>query len=165
VALKADGFSPKEIRFMEAYLDKHPFDHTGEVVVLKNEPMWVCRTIAEALEHLRPGCWQREFSEELRQPMTAELHLPIFKQGDDLAHHLEQEQDTKKALLAYAGQLRAAAGMVEQVAEHADHLQIDADTHWISVSGPTLAVGSLIEQGVLTPNPCPDVDEADWAEE
>jgi hypothetical protein len=82
---------------------------------------------------------------------TAELHLPIFKQGDDLAEHLQAEDDTKAALLAYADRLRAAASMVDAVAEHADRLKVEqADTHFILLSGPESLIWELTTQGLLT---------------
>jgi hypothetical protein len=108
--------TPKEIAFVEAFVDDHAMGHTADPVVLEDKPIWVCRTIAEALDHLRPGCWLRELSEECRRPMSAEHHLPIFKQGDDLAEHLEEEKDWTAALLAYADRLKA----VEQVTVYAD---------------------------------------------
>jgi hypothetical protein len=82
--------------------------------------------------------------------MNAELQLPLFKQGDDLSEHLEEETGTRAALLAYAEQLRTAAGMLERLAEHADSLQVElADTHEIVVSGPAPLVRRLMAEGLL----------------
>jgi hypothetical protein len=82
--------------------------------------------------------------------MKAELFLPFFKQGDDLADHLAAEKDTRAAFLAYAEQLRTAAGMLERLAEHADSLQVElADTHLIVVSGPAPLVHRLIADKLL----------------
>jgi hypothetical protein len=109
------------------------------------------------------GCWLRQATEACHEKVTAELQLPIFKQGDDLAQHLLEEKDTKAALLAYAERLRSAAGMVETLVKHADGLEIEqADTHFILVSGPGLVIHSLIEEGVLAPEPDSDDGQEDW---
>jgi hypothetical protein len=82
--------------------------------------------------------------------MNAELFLPLFKQGDDLADHLAAEKDTRAAFLSYAEQLRGAAGMLERLAEHAGSLQVElADTHEIVVSGPAPLVRGLMAEGLL----------------
>lgn len=159
---KADGLTDQEIAFVEAYLDKHDMNSRAAFVVLGARPQWVCETVAEALDQLRPGCWLREITEEAHKTLTAELHLPIFKQGDDLAEHLREENDTKAALLAYAERLRGAAGIVETLAKDAEYLEIEqADTHFILVSGPGLLIHSLVEQGVLVLDP--DSEEAEEA--
>jgi hypothetical protein len=85
--------------------------------------------------------------------MNAELPLPIFKQGDDLADHLETEKDTKAGLLAYADRLKCAAEMIEELAQHGDRLTIQAGSHCIRVSGPTPLIGKLLDQGLLEPDP------------
>lgn len=80
---------------------------------------------------------------------NAVFHLPIFKQGDDLAKQM-REEDTKAALLAYADRLRAAASMVDALAEHADRLKVEhANTHFILVSGPEAMIWELKAQGLL----------------
>jgi hypothetical protein len=157
---RADGLTDQEIAFVEAYLDKHGTNRRAAFVVLGTSPQWVCETVAEALDQLRPGCWLRQVTEEAHKTLTAELHLPIFKQGDDLAEHLREEKDTKAALLAYAERLRGAAGMVEALAKNAEYLEIEqADTLFILVSGPGLVIHSLIEEGVLVLEP--DSEEAE----
>ena len=157
---KADGLTDQEIAFVEAYLDKHDMNNRAAFVVLGTNSQWVCETVAEALDQLRPGCWLRQVTDECHETATAELQLPIFKQGDDLAEHLREEKDTKAALLAYAERLRAAAGMVETLAKHAEWLEIEqADTHFILVSGPGLVIHSLIEEGVLSLEPDSDDEQ------
>ena len=157
---KANGLTDQEIAFVEAYLDKHDTSSSAALVVLGTRPQWLCETVAEALDQLRPGCWLRQMTEEAHKTLTAELHLPIFKQGDDLAEHLREEKDTKAALLAYAERLKGAAGMVETLAKQAEWLEIEqADTHFILVSGPGLFIHSLVEQGVLALEP--DSEEAE----
>lgn len=151
---KVDGLTNKEIAFVESYLDEHAMSNGAALVVLGTNPRWVCETVAEALDQLRPGCWQRQITDQFHQKETAELLLPSFKQGDDLGEHLRQEKDTKAALLAYAERLKAATSMVETLAKHAEWLEIEqADTHLILVSGPGLVIHSLIEDGILAPEP------------
>jgi hypothetical protein len=159
---KADGLTDHEIAFVEAYLDKHGMNNRAAVVVLGTNPQWVCQTVAEALDQLRPGCWLRQVTDDCHEAVTAELQLPIFKQGDDLAEHLREEKDTKAALLAYAERLLAATSMVETLAKHAEWLEIEqADTHMILVSGPRLVIHSLIEEGVLALEPESDDEDDD----
>lgn len=157
---KADGLTDQEIAFIEAYLGEHPINDRAAFVLLETNLRMVIQSVAEALDHLRPGCWQRQLTEECHKIETAEFHLPIFKQGDDLAEHLRQEKDTKAALLAYADRLKAATNMVETLATHAKWLEIEqADTHFILVSGPGLFIRGLIEDGVLTPELGSDEEE------
>ena len=91
---------------------------------------------------------------------TAELRLPIFKQGDDLGHCLAEHDAVRDALLAYAGMLNEARDMVVSLAEHADHIGItQADTHFIAVEGPAKLVDELIERGLLSPEYEDDEDQ------
>lgn len=149
---RRDGLTDQEITFLEAYLAKHGVTTRAALVVLGGQPRWVCESVAEALDQLRPGCWLRQFSEQCHQNVMAELQLPIYKMGDDLAEHLQEEKDTPSALLAYAESLKAAARMVESLAQHAEWLKVEqADTHLILVSGPRLVVQALIDSGLLAP--------------
>lgn len=91
---------------------------------------------------------------------TAEFHLPIYKQGDDLGHCLAENDTVRNALLAYAEMLNAAREMVVALAEHADQFEItQADTHYIGVEGPAKVVEELIDRGLLSAEP--DELEAD----
>jgi hypothetical protein len=84
--------------------------------------------------------------------MNAELKLPIFKQGDDLAQHLQDKKDTRAAMLAYAERMKTAASILEKLAEHGDRVAIEeADTHFILVSGPASLIRQLIDKGLLAP--------------
>ncbi len=62
---KADGLTDHEIAFVESYLDKHGINTRAAFVVLGTNPQWVCETVAEALDQLRPGCWFRHVTEEV----------------------------------------------------------------------------------------------------
>jgi hypothetical protein len=55
--MKELGFTKREIGFVERYLDNHKPDLTASLVRCAGEYIWVCRTIAEAIEQLRPGSW------------------------------------------------------------------------------------------------------------
>ena len=66
-----------------------------------------------------------------------ELHLPYFKQGDDLAHCKEHSKNDAEAFLNHAEIMNETADILKILASKAkEHdLKIDtADTHYISVS-------------------------------
>jgi hypothetical protein len=100
----------------------------------------------------------------MRKSYTGELHLPVFKQGDDLAFCLRQTKTQGDALRRYAEQLRAAATMCEIVADCCDthrEIEIDADTHYIGVTGPWNVIHDMIRRDLLSESP----DEEEDAEE
>lgn len=97
-----------------------------------------------------------------------EFHLPVFKQGDDLSHHLEKSDTPAAALLAMAAQYELAAAMCRQMASIAAEvpIDIDADTHHIGVSGPREQLDRLLEGDDALLSICPfDEDEDDEADE
>src|SRR5581483_27177 len=59
--LEAEGFNPNEIRTIRAHCDAAEkagtFSRAAALVQLAGEPEFGCRTIAEILDQLRPGCW------------------------------------------------------------------------------------------------------------
>lgn len=61
---RADGLTDEEIAFIEAYLDNHGIDDTAALVRLGKQLRLVIRTVAEALDQLRPGCWLDRRSDE-----------------------------------------------------------------------------------------------------
>lgn len=77
----------------------------------------------------------------------AEIHLPYFKQGDDLNHHLSQCSTVEEALEAHAQQLEYAAAILRKVKEivAGQGVKIDADTHMIQVSGKDAIIEALID--------------------
>jgi len=88
----------------------------------------------------------------MKRRKTAELHLPIFKQGDDLGACLRQHRTTRKALIAYSEMLGEAQAIVMALAEHGRQLEItQADTHFIEIEGPAPLVDEFIEKGLLSP--------------
>src|SRR4051812_16845813 len=58
-ALRQDGFNEHEIAWLEQHLTDEmrqgSVDQQAELVALDGRPMLVCRSIADALERLRPG--------------------------------------------------------------------------------------------------------------
>lgn len=77
----------------------------------------------------------------------ADIHLPYFKQGDDLHHHLSQCATVEEALEAHARQLEYAADMLRKVKEmiSGQGVTIHADTHMIQVSGEDAIIEALID--------------------
>jgi hypothetical protein len=77
----------------------------------------------------------------------ADIHLPYFKQGDDLAHHLSQCATVEEALEAHAQQLEFAAEILRNVKQMVagQNVRFDADTHMIHVSGPDAIIDALID--------------------
>jgi hypothetical protein len=100
----------------------------------------------------------------MSKSQSYELFLPVFKQGDDLAHHLEKNpQEPAKALLGLAEQYEATASICRRVAAVVAEtppgsVSIMADTHLISIDGPSESFAGLVSDGILT---VPEQDEED----
>ena len=98
---------------------------------------------------------------------SAEVHLPYYKQGDDLAYHLEHSPTVGEALEAHARQLEYAAEILRKVksmtAGHDVHF--DADTHMIQVSGPDEIIEALIDTKYASRPFDEDDEEGEDAEE
>jgi hypothetical protein len=90
----------------------------------------------------------------------AGLCLPFFKQGDDLAGHLDSAASVSEALQAYAENLNLAAEMLRDLAGSVSGREVDieAGAHCIEVTGPADLIEELIGQGLLN---SPD----DWDKE
>jgi hypothetical protein len=81
-----------------------------------------------------------------------ELHLPVFKQGDDLHHKMEVTGgNLPEAFKLQAETYELAAEMCRKMAgvavEH--ELSVDADTHMIMVGGPEDVMENLVVEGIL----------------
>jgi uncharacterized protein YciI len=103
-------------------------------------------------------------SKEQSNEKHAEIHLPYFKQGDDLGHFLTQNKnDPSAAMKDHASMLKYAAKQLEQVAEYLDEhnikLNVQADTHCIFIDGPTAAIDELIKMDLASPDPFEDEEE------
>lgn len=91
----------------------------------------------------------------------AELHLPYFKQGDDLAHWLKKTRNPVKALEAHAEQLDEAAALLRRVKDAiaGEQVKIDADAHMIGISGSDKLIDSMVNSELLELMPEDDLDE------
>ncbi len=84
------------------------------------------------------------------------LHVPYFKQGDDLAHHLEKnKENVLDSLEDYWIQISSAAQTIHKTREiikkHEKSLKdvnIDAQTHMIWIDGPNKIIDELIKEGL-----------------
>jgi hypothetical protein len=97
---------------------------------------------------------------------TYNLFLPVFKQGDDLAHHLEANNGHPvKSFLDLAEQYKSAAEICQTVAtvlsraDNVDDVQVDAGTHCIFVNAPEEAVSSLVRDSILVEEDYSDEEE------
>lgn len=96
---------------------------------------------------------------------NAEIHLPYFKQGDDMQACLEHTETVEAAIEQHATQLEAAAKQLREIkAKVAGHdVHIDADTHMIWISGPDDLITSLVEAELAAWDPFED-EWDDWDE-
>ena len=96
----------------------------------------------------------------------AELHLPYFKQGDDMRSCVEQTKNSYQAFLAHAQNMESTMKILRDLAAKTEgvDLTIDACTHHISVEGPVELIDSLITQGLLYPDPFED-EEEEWEDD
>jgi hypothetical protein len=88
-----------------------------------------------------------------------DLSLPVFKQGSDLASHLEDNVDAKSALEGLAAQYEDAAARCRRlaaVAAECPELRVAGDTHYIGVYGPRERLDPLVEDKLLSVS---DADE------
>jgi DNA-binding protein YbaB len=83
---------------------------------------------------------------------SAEIHLPYFKTGDDLSHHLASTASPAEAFEAHASQMDAAAEQLRAIKKVlADQpVEIEAGTHFIAVTGPDSVIDQLIAEKLAT---------------
>jgi hypothetical protein len=91
----------------------------------------------------------------------ADIHLPYFKQGDDLSHHLEHCATVEDALEAHAQQLEYAADLLRKVRGviAGQGVKIEADTHMIMASGPDEIIEALIDAKYASKPPWEDEED------
>jgi hypothetical protein len=96
----------------------------------------------------------------------ADIHLPYYKQGDDLSHHLSQCGTLDEALEAHARQLEYAAEILRKVKTMiaGQDVKCDADTHMIQVSGPDSIIDALIDANYAS-RPFDEDDEHEEGED
>ncbi len=84
---------------------------------------------------------------------TGEFHICIFKQGDDLHHHIEQApgKDPIQGLRNYAVTLGEAAEQCRTLANRltGQTVEIDACTHHIGVTAPAAVIDQLVKDEIL----------------
>ena len=97
-----------------------------------------------------------------------EIHLPYFKQGDDMAHFLENKPGNPQlALHQHAAMLVETAAFLNQAAEimgryDADSIHIQGDSHFITVEGPDVMCLELMKTGFCAPlSSAQDYEEGD----
>lgn len=104
-----------------------------------------------------------------------ELHLPVFKRGCDLHGHIEDAKgDVAEGFRLQAETYEFAAEMCRKmagIAKETPELQIEADTHFIGVHGPSEErLDILVKDGLLDVYEWEDEDDEedlpeDWEEE
>lgn len=83
------------------------------------------------------------------------LWLPVFKQGDDLSHYLnENGTNGADAFLEMAKQYEDAAEICKKVADciskSKSDITIDACTHHIGISARKTSVKTLLSQNIIS---------------
>ena len=85
---------------------------------------------------------------------TVELHLPYFKQGDDLGFFLEKCKNPLDALLSHAEMLESAAYVLREIASHLgttslEEVEIEADCHFITLTLPENVANVLLDKELV----------------
>jgi hypothetical protein len=101
-----------------------------------------------------------------------EVHLPVFKQGDDMAWHLEENDNNPvKSFQGLADQYLSAAKQCNQISEFLamagdlSDVSVDADTHCIWLSAPEKMVEPLLKEKVISPSMFDDEDDEEFDDE
>jgi hypothetical protein len=85
--------------------------------------------------------------------ITGQFHLPVWKQGHDFA---DSEGDTNaEALKNLAARYRLAADVCDRIAaacERHPEIDMDGDTHRISVAAPASVMDELVRDGLVDPD-------------
>ena len=94
---------------------------------------------------------------------TVEIHLPYFKQGDDLKHCLENTDTIGDAFALHADMLAETSKALLQIKELTTgyDVEIQADGHMILITGPVSVMDLLIEKEVAEELGCCDDDWGD----
>ncbi len=98
-----------------------------------------------------------------------ELHLPVFKQGDDLDYQLEQAKgNNAEALSALSECYQAAADACQRLSAMCakrPELQFEGCTHHIGVRGPSDLLAALAEEGLLSAEEYEEEEEDELGED
>lgn len=95
---------------------------------------------------------------------AADIHLPYFKQGDDLGHHLSHSPTVEAAIEAHAEQLEYAAQILRSIKDIIAGAEVDiqADTHMIIIEGPDEIIDALVDAKYASPSWNEDDEEGDY---
>ena len=96
----------------------------------------------------------------------AEIHLPYFKQGDDIRHAIEStENNVKEGLTSFVNSWRQLADELEKlcglIGDRHTEIEVEGDTHFIGITGPGDLVNLLIKKSNLVYEDEYDEDDED----
>lgn len=96
---------------------------------------------------------------------SAELHLPYFKQGEDLEYALEHSENVPEALESHANQLRFAADTLTTLADalRGQAVRISAHDYKIVITAAAGLIDDLIEREIL--DPCLELEVEEYGQE
>ena len=96
----------------------------------------------------------------------AELHLPYFKQGDDMANCLVNKDDgsidAKTSIKNHIKLLEHTIEILQQLHDNIpddNDISIDARTHCIWVEGHCAIITRLLDKEILDPSPFEDDED------
>lgn len=90
------------------------------------------------------------------------IHLPYFKQGDDLAHYLDEYKNNIEALRAHSLALAYGARQLNEIADILSEFPsadvvFSTGAHMISIEAPNKVINKLLKKELIK--------EEDWDEE
>ncbi len=91
-----------------------------------------------------------------------DFNLPIFKVGDDLGYQLEKSASTAEAFKNLAAQYEECVRLcriMASVAVEVPELEVQADCHYVGVSGPEDKLKPLVDDDVLSVSPFEEYEE------
>ena len=90
-----------------------------------------------------------------------EIHLPYFKQGDDLSGCLKDAASVADALEQHALLMDAAARQLRAVKDlvTGQPVEVQADTHSITMAGPPALMDRLVAEELACEDEFDDEDE------
>jgi len=109
----------------------------------------------------------------MKDKKFVEIWLPMFKQGDDLAHHLEHSSSPAEAFEGHAAQmvvvsnqLRAIAAAIRETETNSTGLvDVEAGTHFIGLTGPNHLISRLLKEELAHESEWEDDEEDEYLED
>jgi hypothetical protein len=85
-----------------------------------------------------------------------QISLNYFKQGDDLARHLDGDKHPAEAFGAHGEQMGEVAKQLAAIAEvlkkfPKSDIHVNADTHYIGITASAELIETLIQNGLASP--------------